>query len=571
MSGVRAVQRRVRILALLVLVLASYGLLFGRLVYWQGVRHQELARLAAAQHDDVITLPATRGQIVDGRGALLATNTPAYSIFASPDQIEPADRVGIAGNLSALLGMSRDQILALLSSKRKFVYLKRRVSVEVARELDRLQLAGIGMIAESRRMYVDGATPGTSLAANLLGFVNVEGQGNYGVEGYYDRVLAGKAGFEATIRDVTNRPIVLSDRRREEPIDGSTLQLSLDSAIQLVAERALADGIKKYRAESGSLLIMEPLTGRIVAWADLPTYDANQFDVVAVQQPALFVDPNVSHLYEPGSVMKVLTLAGALDVHAITPDYRFNETGSVVVGGYRIHNWDSGAHGWVSMTEVLQQSLNVGAIKAEELEGPDRFFQYLQRFGVGELSGVDLAGEVRAPLGDFALWKPSELATASFGQGVSVTPIELLAAINVIATGGDMVWPHAVDQIIDSRGQARPVHPRVIRRVIAPETAKQMQQMMVGVVEHGSGYAVRTDGFRNRIAGKTGTAEIPENGGYSRDVIASFVGFMPVDQPQFIMMVIIRKPKILFEGAYVAAPIWKSVASALITQWNIVP
>ena len=566
---------RGRIRALLLFVLAGYLVLFGRLVYWQAIKHESLAKLAAAEHDDVVTLAATRGPITDSKGALLAVNTPAYSVFASPDQIEPADRVAVAGSLSPLLGLSHDRLLALLSSKRKFVYLKRGVSVEVAREVDRLQLPGIGKLQESRRTYIEGAVPGTTLAANLLGFVNLEGHGNYGVEGYYDRLLAGSPGFVATVRDVTNRPIVLSDRQREEPVDGYSVQLSLDSAIQILAERALADALKQYKAASASLLIMEPMTGRIVAWANVPSYDANQYDQVALDRPASFADPNIAHLYEPGSVMKVLTLAGALDTHAITPDYRFNETGSVTVGGYRIHNWDNRAHGLVSMTEVLRNSLNVGAIKAEELEGPDRFFQYLQGFGIGELTAVDLAGETRAPLGDYRRWKASELATASFGQGISVTPIEMLAAINVIATGGELVWPHAVDRVIDSSGQAQAVIPRVLRRVISPEAAKQMQQMMVEVVERGSGFAARMDGFRARIAGKTGTAEIPENGQYGDDVIASFVGFMPVEQPRFTMMVIVRKPKIMpksqREGAYIAAPIWKTVASALLTAWNITP
>jgi cell division protein FtsI/penicillin-binding protein 2 len=411
--------------------------------------------------------------------------------------------------------------------------------------------------------------PGTTLAANLLGFANNQGVGNYGIEGYYDKALHGQDGFEATVRDLANQPIVLSDRQRRDPVDGTTLQLSLDSTIQVVAERALADGVQKYEAESGSVIIMEPNTGRIVAWADVPSYDANQFASTATD---LFRDPIVSDLYEPGSVMKVVTLSGALDDHAITPDYHFNETGTAVVGGYAIHNWDGKAHGWVSMTQVLEQSLNVGAIKAEQLEGANNFYQYLQKFGIGAKTGVDVAAETSAPLGPLSQWKASQLATASFGQGIDATPIEMLAAVDVVATGGNLLWPHVVDQTIDSHGVHHAVQPRVVRQVISARTAQQMQQMMIGVVEHGSGFAARIDGFKNRIAGKTGTASIPENGTYAKDqTIGSFVGFLPADHPQFIMLVITRKPRILFEGAYVAAPIWKTIASALITQWQIAP
>ena len=568
MRGLQNAEPRSRILTLLGLMLLAYFVLFARLVYWQGFRHNDLAQLAAAYHDDVITLPAVRGKILDRNGALLVTNTPVYSIFASPDQISAPDRPTVAAKLAPILDMRPDDVLQQLTSTKKFVYLKRRVAADVAAQLDGLQLPGIGKIEETKRTYVDGGLPGTSLAANLLGFANNDGQGNYGIEGYYNRLLAGQAGFEATIRDLANRPIVLSDRRRQDPVDGVTLQLSLDSSIQVAAERALAAGVAKYQAESGSLLVMEPKTGRIVAWADVPSYNANQFSTT---DTALFLDPNVSALYEPGSVMKVVTLSGALDTHAITPTTLFNDTGVARVGGYAIHNWDHRGHGVVTMTKVLEQSLNVGAIHAEQLEGSDKFFRYLQRFGVGDRTGIDVAGEVAAPLGDFKHWKPVQLATASYGQGVDVTPIELLAAVNVAATGGDLVWPHVVDSVIDGNGVSHPVPTRVIRQVVSPATAKQMQQMMVGVVEHGSGFAARIDGFKNRIAGKTGTAQIPENGGYGSDVIGSFIGFVPADHPQFIMVVIVRKPKILFEGAYVAAPIWKTVASALITQWNIAP
>ncbi len=569
MRGTQELEPRSRILTLMALVLCAYLVLLGRLAYWQVWRHSDMARLAATYHDDTITLAAVRGNILDRNGALLVTNTPVFSIFASPDQISGTERKHIAAKLAPVLQLTTADIEVKLASARQFVYLARRVPASVAQQLDGMRLPGIGKVAETQRSYVDGGVAGTSLAANLLGFANDEGKGNYGIEGYYDKTLAGQAGFEATVRDLANQPIVLSDRQRREPVNGTTLQLSLDSTIQVVAERALADGVQKYQAESGSLIIMEPATGRIVAWADVPSYNANQFSTTATAQ---FIDPIVSNLYEPGSVMKVVTLGGALDDHAITPDTRFNETGVAVVGGVAIRNWDNRAHGNVTMTQVLENSLNVGAVKAQQLEGAGPFYQYMQRFGIGATTGVDVAAETAEPLRDLAKWKPVELATAAYGQGVDTTPIEMLAAVNVVATGGNLVWPHVVDQVIDENGTRHTVQPRIVRQVISAKTAQQMQQMMVGVVEHGSGFAARIDGFKNRIAGKTGTASIPENGKYLPDqTIGSFVGFLPADHPQFIMMVVVRKPQILFEGAYVAAPIWKTVASALITQWQIAP
>lgn len=569
MRGTQELEPRSRILTLMALMLSAYLILLGRLVYWQVVRHSDMAHLAAVYHDDTITLPAARGNVLDRNGNLLVTNTAVFSIFASPDQISSAERKDIAARLAPLLQLSAADIQAKLATTRQFVYLARRVPASVAHTLDAMRLPGIGKLAETQRTYVDGGLAGTSLAANLLGFVNDEGKGNYGIEGYYDKILAGEPGFEATVRDLANRPIVLSDRQRRDPVNGMTLQLSLDSTIQVVAERALADGVQKYQAESGSLIIMEPATGRIVAWADVPSYNANQF---ATTPTAQFFDPIVSSLYEPGSVMKVVTLCGALDDHAITPDTRFNETGVAVVGGVAIRNWDNRAHGNVTMTQVLQSSLNVGAIKAQQMEGAGPFYQYMQKFGIGSPTGIDVAAETAEPLRDLAKWRPVELATASFGQGVDTTAIEMLAAVNVVATGGNLVWPHVVDQVIETNGTRHPVQPRIVRQVVSANTAQEMAQMMVGVVEHGSGFAARIDGFKNRIAGKTGTASIPENGKYLPDAtIGSFVGFVPVDHPQFIMLVITRKPKVLFEGAYVAAPIWKTVASALITQWQIAP
>lgn len=568
-STIQQLEPRSRILTLMALVLCAYLVLLGRLAYWQVLRHGDMSRLAAAYHNETVTLPAVRGNIIDRNGNLLVTNTPVYSVFASPDQISGSDRQAIANQLAPVLQLTPDDILTKLATPLKFVYLARREPASVAQQLNQMSLPGIGEIQETQRSYVDGGVPGTSLAANLLGFVNDAGSGNYGVEGYYDSLLRGQDGFEATVRDLANQPIVLSDRQKRDPVNGATLQLSLDSSIQVAAERALAAGVQKYQAQSGSVIIMEPYTGRIVAWADVPSYNANDF---ATTPTELFRDPIVSDLYEPGSVMKVVTLSGALDDHAITPNYTFDETGTAYVGGYAIHNWDGRAHGWVTMTDVLENSLNVGAIKAQQLEGGANFYHYLQQFGIGAVTGVDVQGEVAAPLGPLSQWKPVQLATASFGQGVDTTPIEMLAAVDAVATGGDLVQPHVVDAMIDAKGVSHPVEPKIVRHVISPRTAQEMTQMMVGVVEHGSGFAARIGGFRNDIAGKTGTASIPENGGYSKtNTIGSFIGFLPADHPQFIMLVITRQPKILFEGAYVSAPIWKTIADALITRWQIAP
>jgi cell division protein FtsI/penicillin-binding protein 2 len=319
---------------------------------------------------------------------------------------------------------------------------------------------------------------------------------------------------------------------------------------------------------------MDPHTGGIIAWADYPTFDANHFNTA---DPNLFSDHIVSQQYEPGSVMKVVTLGGSLDAGAITPTYSFNETGGVSVGGSYIRDWDLKAHGNIDMTYVLAHSLNVGAIKAEQLEGPQKFYGYLQSFGFGRPTGIDVGAEVSPALRPLAQDRANEIATMAFGQGIAVTPIQMISALNVIANGGVLVKPHAAVATIDPNSPAAhrvdlPQDPGT--RVISQQTADQMRQMMIEVVEHGSGHTVQMDAWHNQIAGKTGTANIPGPGGYTGDTVASFAGFMPAANPRFTMIVIVRKPQgdsLAQEGTFAAAPTWKEIAQQILLQWQITP
>ena len=310
---------------------------------------------------------------------------------------------------------------------------------------------------------------------------------------------------------------------------------------------------------------------RSAAWADYPTFDANNF---GASDGKLFTDPIVGGLYEPGSVMKVVTLAGGLQARAITPGYTFNETGSVEVGGFNIQDWDHKPHGTIDMTRVLALSLNAGAVKVQQMEGADTFYKFLGAFGIGRLTGIDLAGEVSQPLKPLPNYRASELATTAFGQGVAVTPIQMISAINTVAAGGHFVRPRAVSSQILGDGSRRDLPAQPGSLVLDPVAEDQIKQMMVNVVEHGSGWTVQMDGWHNRIAGKTGTATVPEGGKYSDKVISSFVGFMPADNPRFTMFVIMRKPQgdsLAQEGTFTAAPVWKAIAQQILVQWQITP
>jgi len=552
------------------------AVLLGKLVYWQVVEHQKISLLAAKQHQVTFKLPSQRGKIFDRSGQLLATDTPVANVVADPSLIPRAARSQVAGSLAPLLGMTATDILKQLEMPLKFEYLKHKLPKETADKISALHLAGIGLEDDSRRSYLSSVTPAApteprSLAGNLLGFVNDGGTGQYGLEQYYDGQLKGHDGYESTLKTGTNETIVLSDVKKVLPQDGTSLQLGLDSQVQFFAEKALAAGVKKTGAGSGSVIIMEPSTGNIIAWADYPTFDANNF---GGSDAKLFTDPAVSSLYEPGSVMKVVTLSGGLQSGAITPDYTFNETGSVNVGGYTIQDWDHKPHGNISMTRVLELSLNAGAVKVQQIEGPDNFYKFLGAFGIGSLTGIDVAGEVARPLKPLRNYYPSELATTAFGQGVAVTPIEMISAINTVANGGRFVHPRVVTSTILADGSRKEVPQDLGTQVLGTQAENDMRQMMIKVVEHGSGWTTKMDGWQNQIAGKTGTANVPEGGKYTDKVIASFVGFMPAYNPRFTMLVIMRNPKgdtLAQEGTFTAAPVWKSIAQQILVQWQVTP
>ncbi len=563
---------RWRVLALVLVAILLAGMVWTRLAYWQVIRHVDLAADAQAQYQDVEVLPAVRGEIFDRNMKQLVVNTTVYSAFVSPDQIPDDQRARVATSLATVLGADAGKVNRILASGGKFAYIARRFSKDKADRLRSMLLPGVGLEEERQRAYLPGIA-GSSLAANLLGFVNYDGQGQYGLEGYYQKQLAGTPGYISSYRDLANREIVLGTHTNQNPVNGANLVLSLDAEVQYAAEQALADGVKKANAESGSVLIMDPSTGGIVAWADYPSYNANDF---IHTDASAFLDNISSSVYEPGSVMKVVTLSGAINAGAITPDMVINDPGYVYVGGYRIYDWDRRNHGNITYTYVLAHSLNVGAMKAMQAEGHANFYSYLQGFGLTKPSGIDVAAEDTVPPPSSAQMADSQFATTSFGQGIDVNMVQMLSAINVIANGGRYAPPHVVDRIGNS---LNPVLVQPQRQVISPQAASQMTAMMEGVVQNGSGWMSRVHGFELDQAGKTGTAQIPVNGKYTLDVWASYVGFLPAQHPRFTMMVVMRKPHYpgsqydwtLNDGYIVAAPVWQKIAQQIVVDWRITP
>jgi len=558
---------------MLLVAVVLAGMVWTRLAYWQVAQHGQLTLQAQAQYRELVELPALRGAIFDRNLTQLVVNTTVYSAFVSPDQIAATQRDAVATGLSTVLEVDRAKVMTTLESNVKFAYIARRFAKAKADQLRTLKLPGVGLQEETQRSYLPGISSGSTLAANLLGFVDWNGDGNYGLEANYQKALGGTPGYVSSYRDLANREIVLGTHTHQDPINGQDLVLSLDANIQYAAEQALMEGVKRDRAESGSVLIMDPTTGGIVAWADYPSYNANNFNHT---NTAAFKDNVLGYVYEPGSVMKVVTLSGAINAGAIEPSTVINDPGVLNVGGYRIYDWDRRNHGNVNYTYVLEHSLNVGAMKAMLAEGHAAFYKNLEAFGLTTPSGIDVAGENHIAPPSAAKMQDSQYATTAFGQGIDVNMVQMLAAINVVANGGKYAQPHVVERI---GTHLNPVLLQPQRQVISAATAAKMTTMMQMVVQHGSGWTSRIPGFQLDQCGKTGTSQIPVNGKYTQDVWSSFVGFLPAKKPRFTMLVVVRKPHYpgsendwtLNDGYMTAEPIWKQIAQTLVVSWHITP
>jgi len=551
---------RWRLFFLSAVVIGIVLLLIGQLVRWQVVEHERFLEVAAAEHRQARILIPRRGVIVDRNGRPLAMNVVTYDVSAAPNLI--SDPYLVADRLWPLLGRPRDELINLFSQDVLYVPLGQDVPMTVGETIMGWGFGGITVEPSPHRFYPEG-----SLAAHVLGLVNAAGRGYYGVEGFYNDLVEGEEGVLHGERDPWGEIIPIGESQWQPPREGRGLVLTIDRDIQFMVEQELAAAVERYQAQGGTIIVMNPNTGAILALASYPTYNPNTF--YEVEDEHLFTDPASGDHYEPGSVFKVITLAAGLDAGIITPDTPFFDSGAIEVGGQVIRNWDKRSHGNVTMSDVLILSLNTGAAHVSTSLGAERFYAYVRRFGFGLKTEVELAGEVpgsvRVP-GD-PEWHESDLGTNAFGQGLAVTPLQMITAVSAIANHGLLPRPYVVAQIVDQE-QVITTRP-YLRQAVSPETAQEMTEMMVAVVERGAKLAA-VPGYR--IAGKTGTSQMPIPGGYDeKSTIASFVGFGPADDPQFIVLVKIVKPTTSPWGAEVAAPVFKRIAEQLFLMMGIPP
>lgn len=546
-------------------LLSLFLLVLVRLFYWQIVKAEELSDLGISQYGATITLSPARGEIRTADGFPIAGNKISYLVYANPKQIKDKNETAVILNQILKVGIATTS--ANLQKELFWVPIAHEVDPKLKAKLEELNLTGIGFEKEYTRFY-----PEASMAAQLIGFVgkdkNGRNKGYFGVEGYYDRLLRGKEGIAIQIHDAFGKPILAKINPTSPQIEGSNLILSIQRPIQFLVEKRLKEGVERYQATSGMVGIMDPKTGDILAMASYPSFDPKKYQEFPSN---LYKNPFVSDVYEPGSTFKPIVMSSAFEEGVVKPATKCPVcAGPVEIGGYEIRTWNNKYYKDTNMVEVIQHSDNTGMVYVSQKLGLDKMLSFLNKFGVGDLTNIDLQGETAPGLKPRDSWYKVDLATASFGQGISVTAIELLSAISAIANNGKRMQPRVVSAIETPNGEIKKLQPKTLGKPISERTAKIMTELMVNAVTKGEASWTRIKGYR--VAGKTGTASIPIQGHYDpNQTITSFVGFAPANDPKFVMLVVLNKPTTSIYGSETAAPIFFSIAKDLFSFYNIAP
>ncbi|MCM8757884.1 MAG: penicillin-binding protein 2 [Candidatus Omnitrophica bacterium] len=488
----------------------------------------------------------------------LAVNLPAESLYAVPVEIK--DKETVIKKLSLILKLDHSYLRERLFRNKAFVWIARKLVPSQVEQIKALKIDGLGFIKESKRAYPNGY-----LASHLLGFAGLDNVGLEGIELFYDNYLKGKAGLALFLRDAKGNKLELIEKITP-PIDGSDLVLTIDETIQYIAERELDKVFKVFRAKHAMIIVINPFTGEILALANRPTFDLNRANYTDVE-----VRKNIAitDMFEPGSSFKIVTAAAILEEGKVKEDDRFFcENGSYRVGNHILH--DHRPHGWLTFKEVIEQSSNIGTTKLAQILGPDIIYRYVKSFGFGSCLGIDLPGEIAGTIKSPKFWSKTSIGAVPIGHEVGVTALQLVSAISVIANGGLLMKPFILKEVRNRDGEKiKEFSPQIIRRVISEETSRRLKDILVGVVENGTGKLAKIEGFK--VAGKTGTAQkIGSDGRYVHDrFVASFIGFVPADNPVIAICIVIDEPYPYYFGGVVCAPVFKRVASDILKYLQI--
>lgn len=527
----------------------------------------ELSTKAMAQWLRDVPVEPKRGIIYDRNGDELAISASADTVVAIPAQIRDADST--AQRLAEVLSMETQRVKELITRRKAAVYVARKIDPQIARTIREMNLPGVTFTEESRRFY-----PYDRLASQVLGFAGVDSQGLYGLEVQYDEYLRGKPGKLSYPVDNRGQEIPDGRPRYEPPQNGYNLYLTIDQVIQHIVERELDNLMAMHQAEGALAIVMEPKTGAILAMANKPDFDPNDFMAAATEHGTqkIWLNEAISGGFEPGSTFKIVTATAGLEQGVVKEDDPYYDKGYEVVADRRLHCWKRTGHGQETFLEVVKNSCNPGFISVGMKLGAERLLSYIDKFGFGHKTGIDLPGEAVGVM--FERVGPVELATMSFGQGPSVTPIQQAVAIAAIANGGNIVRPYVMQSIKDEDGNTIvETEPEILRRAVTEQTSQRMRAILESVVSDGGGRNAYIPGYR--VAGKTGTAQVPKPGGgyYSNKYIASFTGFAPADDPKIVVFLAIKDPKgkYGYYGAQVAAPGFRNMAQDILYYMDVRP
>ncbi len=568
---------RIHLLVIIIFLIGS-GVLT-RLFSLQIFRYDYYSAWAKDQHELYQELVPQRGEIFmqdfsakkrnnQNQYYPLAINKEFQQVYAIPQDIDQDKTEEISEKLSSLIDLDKEIILSRISKPDDpYEPLKHKISQEIANQVEELNISGIKLGPEIWRYY-----PNDESTCHLIGFVGMSEKGDigqYGLERYYQDELGGKAGFIAGQKDTAGYWIPSLREDLEPAEDGADIILTIDQNIQFRAERELERVIERWQAEAGTIIVLEPETGAIRAMANWPTFNPNQY--MKVEEIDSFLNPSVQKVYEPGSVFKAITMAAGLDSGKITPETTYYDKGRITIKGSFISNVDGRTYDYQNMTQVLEKSINTGAVFVQQEIGQEIFADYVQRFGFGQTTGADLIGEVNGNISNLFTGREINLATISFGQGITATPLGMLSAVGAIANQGKLMRPFVVEKTIWPDGKEETTQPEVLRETISSQSARELTKMLVSAVENGYGRPARISGYD--IAGKTGTAQIAdlEKGGYTEETIHSFIGYAPAFDPKFAILIKIDKPQGIRFASDSVGPVFRELAEYIINYLEIPP
>lgn len=546
----------------ILLLLSGFGVVLSRLVTLQVLQAAELTAKADRQHQATVSVEGVRGAIVDRHGKVLAMNLEVPSVYGVPTVLDSPSRT--ARELAPLLHVRREELERKLSRQRGFVWLARKVDPDRRHLIERVSsMEGVGVKMEGRRFYPKGP-----MLSHVLGFAGMDGEGLEGIERRYEKELRGEKRAIVLQKDARGRAVFPKGLSEEPvPAPGHQLVLTIDEVIQYIAEKELEEAVARSRAKSGTVIVLDPASGALLALAVSPRFNPN---AIAGLDPDRWRNRAVADAYEPGSTMKAILAAAAIEEGVMTPTALvYGEQGRLAVSNTVIHDHEK--LGWMSFAQVVQKSSNVGAAKVGMALGEERLYRYLRAFGFGERTEIDLPGETVGLLKNPKEWGKRTAASVSIGQEIGVTPIQMVSAMAAIANGGILMKPYVVSEIRDAHGRLiKRVLPSAKRRVISPETARTVTSILEGVVTDGTGSKAAIDGFR--VAGKTGTAQKidPRTRTYSTTkFVSSFAGYVPAEDPKLAMIVVIDEPSGEAWGGTVAAPVFRRVGEQVLKYWGI--